>query len=1147
MIIIMAEVQRGERGVMASSTAIALRKVIQSVGLASASDGDLLCRFARENDQTAFATLFRRHSPMVLGVCQRALPTMQDAEDACQATFLLLARKAKTGRWQTSVANWLYTTARKVAANAARAVRRRATHEAHAGRSGSVQPVDMSARELLASLDEELAKLPPYYREPLLLCYLEGLTRDEAARRLGLPLGTVKIHLERGRKRLHDALIRRGLGLGAGLLVLASTSRARASAPVLDKLILAAISGRAPAAVTAFAEGLSMTGFLNKSASLILAAVAAAALGVGLASVSVTAGGQKADRTEAPGLPQLASAGKDALGDPLPVGAVARLGTTRLRHGDDIFFAAYTPDGKALLTAGMDQNIRLWELPTGKELRRFGFDWRRAPLLGEVPPYYAVALSSDGKRVAVAREGALSLWDVATGMLLHRKPIEGRLLIAFVSDGNALLTVNSSDGSTQLWDVALGKSTRQFTKLSTERSVVTSMAVSPDGKYLAWTHYSGTGAATKIKDLSADRELPEFPIKGDNFTFSADSKTLAWSEPDGSVVLWDLARGKERIRFGRGESHPGAVAMSADGMLVAVCHGATVEIWDGGTGRKLASANGPAKVFPRGVIARPIPGALAFSPDAKVVSASFGGPSIIQFETTSGSKIARPHGGHQNPVAVLGPSSDSRCVMTYGHGEPLRRWDPATGREIGEVRIPENTLCTACSADGQRIVAAVRNRVIMYDAAGKELLQLQGVTRESWTNVRSLALSPDGRVLAVRESNRAEVRLWDVTTGKDLVTLAQTESSESAFASEQGKAWGLMSVDLIFSPDGRSIFGADAKRQLVRWDSRSGEAVWTVPLGAEQAVERFAINAGGHTLATLNNDGTVTLYETATGQPRAHLGRPDGKPRGERSSLNSAHLSIPRSFPDEPFAVAFSRDGRLLATANCDRVIRLWDIVAGQEIRQLKGHQGGVISVMFAAGYNRLLSGSADTTVLTWNLGHILKKAGPDGKLDPTSVDALWIDLASKNSAKAFAALRRLATAPAQAAALVKERVRAVASPEPKAVAALIDDLQSGKLAARQKAEISLEALGDQVEPELRKALAGDPPATLRQRLERLLRRVAIGQDVSAEVLRDLRAIELLELASGPDARCVLEELAHGAAGARLTREAQAAAQRLAQ
>jgi RNA polymerase sigma factor (sigma-70 family) len=226
---------------------------------------------------------------MVLGVCRRVLPTVQDAADACQAAFLLLAQKAKAGRWQPSVANWLYATARKVAANANRTAQRRAAHEGRAGSARRVESPDMTARELLAALDEELDRLSPRYREPLLLCYLQGLTRDEAARRLGVPLGTIKIRLERGRAKLHGALTKRGLTLGVGLLALAAGARAgAASAPLVDATLVA-VSGHASIAVTTLMEGVTMNGSLSKSASLLMAAVAVIALGVGLGSVFLRA------------------------------------------------------------------------------------------------------------------------------------------------------------------------------------------------------------------------------------------------------------------------------------------------------------------------------------------------------------------------------------------------------------------------------------------------------------------------------------------------------------------------------------------------------------------------------------------------------------------------------------------------------------------------------------------------------------------------------------------------------------------------------------------------------------------------------------------------------------------------------------------
>jgi RNA polymerase sigma factor (sigma-70 family) len=276
--------------VVARSNAAVLKQAVRSVealvALSGASDRELLRRFAAENDQAAFAALVRRYTGMVLNVCGRAGPNVQDAEDACQATFLVLARKAKTGRWQQSVANWLYTTAWRVACKARQAAQRRARREGKAAVPDAVHPADqVTGRELLAALHEELDRLPARYRDPLVLCYLEGLTREEVAARLGVPAGTVKIQLERGRKRLGDALSRRGCGLGAGLLALAATSRARAAPPRLIEAVLAAASGPPPAAVAALARGVTMNALVHRGTPLALAVVTAGLLGFALASV----------------------------------------------------------------------------------------------------------------------------------------------------------------------------------------------------------------------------------------------------------------------------------------------------------------------------------------------------------------------------------------------------------------------------------------------------------------------------------------------------------------------------------------------------------------------------------------------------------------------------------------------------------------------------------------------------------------------------------------------------------------------------------------------------------------------------------------------------------------------------------------------
>ncbi|MFO0807829.1 MAG: sigma-70 family RNA polymerase sigma factor [Gemmataceae bacterium] len=271
---------------MAVQAQAVLGRIIRSAAQAAhatLTDRDLLRRYADDGDETAFAALVARHTGMVLGVCRRVVPTVQDAEDACQATFLVLAKKAKSTRWQPSVANWLYTTARRVSSVARLGAIRRAKREAVAAAARAVEPMDaMTGRELLAALDEELDRLPTTYREPLVLCYLEGLSRDEAASRLRIPAGTVKIRLERGRKKLGDALTKRGVVVGASLLALAATSPAGASAPQLVESVLAAAGGTVSPAVAALAEGVAVNKSLWVAAALAVVATLGVGVGVGV-------------------------------------------------------------------------------------------------------------------------------------------------------------------------------------------------------------------------------------------------------------------------------------------------------------------------------------------------------------------------------------------------------------------------------------------------------------------------------------------------------------------------------------------------------------------------------------------------------------------------------------------------------------------------------------------------------------------------------------------------------------------------------------------------------------------------------------------------------------------------------------------------
>ena len=195
-----------------SQLSLVLRHIRRLAGDGKATDRQLLQRFATQQEEAAFEMLVERHGPAVLGLCRRILRHEQDAEDVFQATFLALARKASSIRKPDSLGCWLYGVASRLAFKVRASAAKR--HEAEIRR----QPIDrLAGQELCVALDEELSHLAERYQAPIVLCYLEGKTREEAARQLGCSIATLKLRLSQGREILQQRLTLRGLTLSAVL------------------------------------------------------------------------------------------------------------------------------------------------------------------------------------------------------------------------------------------------------------------------------------------------------------------------------------------------------------------------------------------------------------------------------------------------------------------------------------------------------------------------------------------------------------------------------------------------------------------------------------------------------------------------------------------------------------------------------------------------------------------------------------------------------------------------------------------------------------------------------------------------------------------------------------------------------------------
>jgi RNA polymerase sigma factor (sigma-70 family) len=517
-------------------------------------DGELLQRFAAGRDEDAFAALVRRHGPMVLRVCRRVLHNGHDAEDVFQATFFVLSRKAGSLHRRESVGCFLHGVAYRLALKARTQFARPRIHEGRATVEKSVADprAERTVREARAILDEELARLPEKYRAPLVLCCLEGKTRDEAARLLGWLAKLVKSRLDQGRERLRSHLSRRGLTLPAALLaeeaapaalpaaLMRATVKAVVASPgngiapsvaVLAESALRGVGGVKAKVVVGL---LLLTGILPAGTRIVAPPPVAEAPGSPAAKHAET---PRAAKTPEPAKSEKQRATRtDHYGDALPAGARARIGTKRFRHGNTVFSVCYSPDGKTLASVGGD-GVRLWDAATGKE--RHSYDRR--------PIYNGGFFSPDGRRLWLQ---SLGLWQNSPGEVIYYwnlKPVPEREPRKAPFEGSNLrLLAASPDGKSvaigeknlvRLCDAASGKESRQFK--GHQRGVIRAR-YSADGKILA----SFDGESIILWNVKSGEETRSFRAANRrnsfmNFALSPDGKMLV-SGGDSTVLVWNM-------------------------------------------------------------------------------------------------------------------------------------------------------------------------------------------------------------------------------------------------------------------------------------------------------------------------------------------------------------------------------------------------------------------------------------------------------------------------------------------------------------------------------------------------------------------------------------------------------------------------------
>jgi WD40 repeat protein len=558
---------------------------------------------------------------------------------------------------------------------------------------------------------------------------------------------------------------------------------------------------------------------------------------------------------------------KEAAADALPAGASYRLGSTHWRHADTVGFAQFLPDGKSIVSVGDDMAIRLWEFPSGKEIRRIslpssdeltrlprGFTARMGPSI-----FVAAALAPDGKTLATffADGSPIRLHDLVSGkelrVLEYRQegPVADAITTMVFDKDATKLFVRHADGSVQIWDASAGKLLQSFNKGSKNSVRVlrdttgVGLSLSPDGNTLLVV---GSGCAMDLLDVGSGKSLTGgggHSVALVAVQFTAGGKQLLTRDVEGNIHRWSAGTGKDLGRLSLTErgvqplspllAAGNALALSPDGKLLAQLArvaptGYTVTITDLAKDKQLATIEmGRTALSPRA-------NSLVFSPDGSALAiASLSAPrepKLELYDTATGKLLhalavapvnpkdggaVRPALANRATAVVF--SADGSMLASYSGQNQLLLWNTATGQQSGTLPLADqNPLRSAAFTPDGRCLAVEHNddTITLYELATTQVRHIYGdKPPQPMKQNRVLVAALDAPVLASHMAlgrdgrtlalarSNQTVCVWDIATGKELATFKGHGGAVNAVA---------------LSPDSQSLVSASADTTALVWD-----------------------------------------------------------------------------------------------------------------------------------------------------------------------------------------------------------------------------------------------------------------------------------------------------------------------------------------